>query len=623
MIITTDKDFLTRLETLRGTGPLVLDIETGNGVNPWDREAPAYMVGIALGLLDDPSTDTYFSFGHEGGNISYELLPQLIALIDGREITGWNLSFDFKLLTFCGLKLPKKMRDGIIAAHLVNENEESLALKNMGRLYFGDAAGAEQDELKLALKTLKLTMGQLQHTPASLVGPYAIQDIKLTRNMTAFLETLLVKWRLTDLFDQVCEFALALVEMMLTGLLIDPEEVHRQIKMIGPRIVETREEIHRLAGSEINLNSPKQLKEWLKIPKTDKKTLVELLEREERPEVRLLLEYRQLSKATSTYFLPFLALADSNNRLHTELNVTGTVTGRLSSRKPNLQNQSRTQSDRTFSVRSCFVAPPGHFFAEMDYASIEPRLGVHYSKDPEMIAAFHAGLDFHTKIARTIHKREEINSEERTDAKSTGLGLLYGLGAHKLSVKLLLRHAKDECGQYIFHHALAWRFNKETDELEQVPCSLIDAEFCTCAGKDYTAKYFNAWKGLQPCIRAVNDAAATFRYVRNPLSGRCRRFPNPRKDAHKAFNSLIQSSAADILRLALTEIAREDWGPDPVRMVNTVHDSICWEVPFNDRALARLQRIKYIMENVVVLSVPIVVDCKVGMNMSNMGKVDL
>lgn len=626
MIVTNEEQFAVAIERLRGTSPLALDLET-SGLHMFARENPARLVGVAVGLLGYPETDCYISFRHgDGPNVPIERLAELRLLVEGRELVNHNLAFDMRMLHCDGFALPPKIRDTIIYAHMANENEESLALKKLGVKYLGESSDEQQRELfedlkKMGYRSKDDAMGNMWRLPAEKVGPYAIQDIRLARRLLAFYTPIIEKWRLTSLCAERHEYQLALTRMELRGLRLDTDEVARQRTAIGPRLEAIRARLVELGAGEVNLNSPAQLCKWLGLTTSKKEVLEAIVEREQREDIRLLLEYRQLMKADTAFFLPLLEKASAANKVHTSFKVYGTRTGRLSSVDPNLQQQSRNQSGRKYSVRNCFVPDEGYFFVEADFSSVEPRTATHYSGDPEMLAAFRANLDFHSKIARTMFRREDISKEQRTDAKSLGLGVLYGMGSIKAAIKLGLRHDKDDNGEYEFHHALAWTVD-DAEQLVQVPCSAINKEYCACAGKEYVNKYYAAWPALKPCITAVTKQAESFGYIRIPLTSHVCRLADKRK-AYATFNKLVQGTAGEIMRRALMAVCREFNKPGDPEPLLVVHDSLLMQVPFGPNALSQIKRMKELMETTTEISVPLPVDVKVGLSMGNLGEIQL
>lgn len=623
MLVDTLEKFEYAIEVLNAVeGPLVLDTET-SGLYMFAAESPARMVGIAIGPMAAENTerDFYFTFRHEeGDNLPIGLLQQLRDLCEKRAWLCHNASFDIKILHCDGFALPVAVYDTIVAAHLSNENRPTFALKDLSAQYFGASSVEENLVMQSELKKRGLKgKGNICKLPASLIAPYALMDIDLTRRLYHVLLKELETWRLLALFLEVNEFLLALIRTEIRGVLLDKEEAQRQISIIGPKIATYAAELHSLAG-DININSPAQLKKWLKLESTAKPVLEEVLERDQRRDIRVLLDYRALTKAESTYFRPLMELADTESRIHTSYKVHGTVTGRLSSSEPNLQNSSRDQSNRGYSVRKCFVAPPGSFLVEADYSAIEPRIAAHYSKDPTMLEAFNQGRDFHSAVARSMYKKDSVSKEERTNAKALGLGILYGMGSYKAAVKLGLRHEATGDGGWEVHHEPVWVMSEE-EGLVQVPCS-TNAEFCTCAGRAYVRKFYEGLPELEPTIKNVRNHAIRSGYIRNPVTGRCSRFEGTRHP-HKAFNSLIQQTAAEILRRAFTVLDKQFTRPEDPQIVLTVHDSIAFEVRFGPDAEEQIRTIKRLMEQTTKLDVPVIVDIKVGLSLGNLAEVSL
>lgn len=629
---------LAHLRSLPADEPLCIDTET-TGLDPWRRENPDRLVGISVCGLTTPDTGYYFSWRHaEGDNLPLELMGPIRELLGTRECVYHNAAFDIPMMWHDGFKVPRRIADTLIAAHLANENEgddnkKGFALKVLGVKYLGASADDEQKALHEHLKARKLRgPGHMWKLPAALVAPYAVQDVHLTRDLYWNRRAELERWRLLPLFEEVSRFLLATIRMSMKGLLIDRDEIGRQRTSIGPRLASTQARIRELAGFDINVNSSKQLQTWLGLKSTAKKDLLAIQAATPREDIQQLLVYRQLKKAESSFFLPLLERADTNDRIHTNYRVAGTVTGRLSSSSPNLQQMSNDEREvRAYSVRRCVTAPKpptgssGYwdtFLAEFDYSTIEPRIAAHYSQDATMKDAFLKGVDFHTAIAREMYRKKDIDKGERTRAKNLGLGILYGMGSYKAAVTLGLRHEKLPHGGYEFHHDLVWVMRD--DNLTQVACSEASEEFCSCAGKVFIQKYYTSVPELEPFVRMLRNKASTYGYIRNPVSGRVRRFVGKNSHPHKALNSLIQGTAADILRRALVrldELFEDD--PDAPRMTLTVHDSLLFEVKVGPKAADYLRTIKSVMEESTKLDVPIPVDAKIGTSWGGMVDVHL
>jgi DNA polymerase I-like protein with 3'-5' exonuclease and polymerase domains len=215
-----------------------------------------------------------------------------------------------------------------------------------------------------------------------------------------------------------------------------------------------------------------------------------------------------------------------------------------------------------------------------------------------------------------------ITKEQRQNAKTLGLGVLYGMGALKAARNLGLRHRKLADGGWEVHTEEVWGFDTEGN-LEQRPCSVNDAEFCTCSGKSYVQRYYAAIPELEPTIRRVRSKARETGYIRNPLTGMCQRFDERLRNPHKAFNALIQSSAAEVLRRAFTALGRTFTRPEDPKIILTVHDSISFEIRHSKYAIEQVKIIRQIMENTTKIDVPLQVEIKIGRNLGNMGVINV
>jgi len=356
-------------------------------------------------------------------------------------------------------------------------------------------------------------------------------------------------------------------------------------------------EIHQKAGTEFNINSPRQLGDVLfnklNLPKPVKygkgkmiSTAVDVLEElsAEHEVPRLVLDYRQLSKLKSTYVDALPAqLNHSTKRLHTTFNQTGTTTGRLSSINPNLQNiPIRTELGRE--IRAAFIAEPGHVLLSADYSQIELRLLAHFSDDPLLVEAFRRGDDIHTLTAARVFGVPPlmIDAEQRRRAKAVNFGIVYGLSAFGLSQQIGIEQREAK--------------------------KFIDA-------------YFEKYAGVRGFIDRV--LAGTRREQRvKTLFGRVRpipdinsKNPNMRGFAERtAVNTPLQGTAADLIKLAMIAIDKELVERKlKSRMLLQVHDELLFETPESEietmRALVREK-----MENVHPLKVPLLVEVGVGPN---------
>jgi DNA polymerase-1 len=382
--------------------------------------------------------------------------------------------------------------------------------------------------------------------------------------------------------------------MEMAGLKIDVSVLDVMSREMGTQLEDLTRRICEIADCEFNINSPRQLGEILfdklNLPRPRKlrksgqystavEILEELAEKHELP--KLVLEYRQLSKFKSTYIDVIPKLIDPRTgRLHTSFHQAAASTGRLSSSDPNLQNIP-VRADLGRKIRGAFVAEQGWWFVSADYSQVELRILAHLSGDERLAEAFSAGEDIHRRTAAAVLGLpiDEVTSMQRSRAKAVNFGIVYGQTPFGLAQQLGI--SPDEAAEFI-------------------------------------AKYFEQYQGVQNyienCLAQARDTGLT-----RTLFGRIRQHPeiNSRNGMRRsmaertAINSPIQGTAADIIKIAMIrihdELRREKLR---TRMVLQVHDELIFEVP--DDELAVKESIRDLMQNVVQLNVPLIVDVKQG-----------
>jgi DNA polymerase-1 len=353
---------------------------------------------------------------------------------------------------------------------------------------------------------------------------------------------------------------------------------------------------YALAGKEFNLSSPKQLAQILfveqgipvgkktatGVPSTAEEVLQELAHDYELPKV--LLEYRGLAKLKSTYTdkLPQM-INPRTGRVHTSYHQAVTVTGRLSSADPNLQNiPIRTEEGRR--IRQAFIAPEGYRIVAADYSQIELRIMAHLSGDSGLLQAFGANLDVHRATAAEVFgvPLEEVSPDQRRSAKAINFGLIYGMSAFGLARQL--RISRSEAQQYI-------------------------------------ERYFERYPGVKRYMEDTRKQAAQQGYV-STLGGRRLYLPeiNDRSAMRRqaaeraAINAPMQGTAADIIKKAMISV--DQWlqsGSCDARMIMQVHDELVFEVESESVELFR-EKITQIMSGAMSLDVPLLVEVGVGVN---------
>ena len=384
-------------------------------------------------------------------------------------------------------------------------------------------------------------------------------------------------------------------EIEATGFMIDVEGMHEYADALTSLANDLTCQIYMQAGREFNINSPKQLGEVLfeeiGLPcnkkktksgySTDAATLEDL--RSYSPIIDDILEYRQVNKLNGTYATALPAVADDNNRIHTDFKQALTATGRLSSAEPNLQNiPIRTKMGRQ--MRKYFVAREGYSLVDADYSQIELRLLAHISGDYTMKESFISGEDIHTKTASAVFgiPEDQVTEEMRKRAKAVNFGIVYGIGGFSLAKDIGTSVA--EATQYIKNYKMNY---PDIDRyLDQV---VKDAE-----SDGYTTTAF----GRRRYIPEINSQ-----------NGNIRAFGR-----RVAMNAPIQGTAADIMKIAMLKVnsALKNQGFD-AKIVMQVHDELVIEVK-DDQVQACMKLVREEMESAVELSVPLTVDVTVGKN---------
>ena len=387
-----------------------------------------------------------------------------------------------------------------------------------------------------------------------------------------------------------------LTKMELTGIHLDGAALKEYNKELTSAISLIEQNIYKEVGHEFNIASPKQLQtvlfeeRHLKAGKktktgysTDTSVLEELALYD--PVPRMILEYRELAKIQSTYVETLPTLTDSQGRIHTDFVQTGTATGRLSCREPNLQNiPVRTEAGRK--IRSAFTAPKGTVLISADYAQIELVVLAHLSGDKNMCKAFNEGTDVHKATAALIYNvpPEHVTPEMRRTAKTINFGVIYGMSAFRLANDLGI--SRTQASQFIQNYFTMYadvdRFIKETVAQAEKTGSIT-----TIMGRTRPIFGINS-------VNKVEKAAAE----------------------RIAVNSPVQGSAADIVKKAMTDISLAlEKAKSPARLLLQVHDELIFECPDDKTEIEKtIALIKDKMEHAVELSVPLRVSIEYGKN---------
>jgi DNA polymerase-1 len=486
----------------------------------------------------------------------------------------------------------------MVAAYVLNPSRNSYGLKELSFEMLGEAMTTIDQLIGKGAKQRSMLS-----VPVSDVAPYACADADMTLRLAQYFKPELEKQKLMSLFmDMEMPLVEILAGMEINGIRVDEKRLNELGTELQGRMKSLEAEIHALAGEAFNVNSPKQLAsilfEKLKLPagrktktgfSTDEDVLSKLAEQHALPSK--LLEFRELQKLQSTYVEGLREAIDPvSQRVHTHFNQTVAATGRLSSTNPNLQNiPIRTETGRK--IRQVFVADPGCVLLSADYSQIDLRMLAHISGDPVLSEAFRKGEDVHTTTAVEIFgvKPDQVTQDLRRIAKSINFGIVYGISAFGLSQQLNI--AMDEAKRHI---------------------------------ERYFERYAGVRAWMDKCLAEAKEAGSVrtllgrIRYVPEIQS----KNPNIRGFGERiALNTPIQGTSADVIKLAMVHLFRAKESLQ-AKMLLQVHDELVFEVAEKD-VVATARGIKPYMENAVKLSIPVLVDFKMGSSWAQMKPLSL
>ena len=515
---------------------------------------------------------------------------QLLARLWGCEqltLVLHNGKFDYQVLKTAGIFTQARCRlfDTMIAAWLLDPDRLSFGLESLAETQLG-LQGLDYKEVVPKGCTFAAVS-------IPLATQYAAEDADFTLQLYHVYKPALEQARLTALFETL-EMPLMpiLADMEARGIFLKKEELFAFSEELAESLAKEEAEIYKLVGHPFNIASPKQLQEVLfierKLPtgkktktgySTDISVLEELAVIDELP--AKIVDYRASAKLKSGYADALPLLADSKGRIHTSFIQTGTATGRLSSRDPNLQNiPIRGEEGRK--IRRAFYAAKGNKLISADYAQIELVILAHFSRDENLVKAFRQGIDVHAATASLIFNVpiENVVSDMRRIAKVINFGVMYGMSAFRLANQLRISRTE---------------------------------------AADFITRYFITYSGVAAFMEVLKQTAAEKGFVET-LMGRRRTIraitsknQKQRAAAERiAINTPIQGSAADIVKSAMLRVERalKQQGLS-ARLLLQVHDELILEAPDNEVECVKVL-LKKEMENVVELAVPLRVGIEAG-----------
>jgi len=514
-----------------------------------------------------------------------------------------NAKFDLQVFRKAGIEVAGLVGDSMVASYVLDASRSSHGLDGL--------AQSQLDYTCIAFRDL-VGSGTLQRTfdqvPLAHAVPYAAEDADIAGRLDRLLTDRLDQAGLGALYRTLeMPLVTVLADLEWNGILVDRTELDRQCDRLSALADGLRKQIVDLAPHPFNPDSPKQLAAVLfnqpddalpglglragKRTQGGLSTGIEVLERlavdptvvSELPSQ--VIEYRKLRKLVGTYLEALKgSIEPTTGRIHASFHQTGTATGRLSSSDPNMQNiPIRTDVGRE--VRRAFIAPRGFELLSCDYSQIELRVLAHLAEDPAMIAAFEQSVDIHTAVAAEVHGIEPrlVTPEQRSGAKMVNFGIIYGITPWGLARRLGGGTSPARAKEIIDGYRA--RFRRIDGFLRE----------CVSHAKEH------GW---------VETMAGRRRAVPQVLS------PNAAERAlgeRMAINSVVQGSAADIMKMAMVKIHGAIDKHVGSRMLLQIHDELVFEVPAESLAATQSWVVQQ-MESAASLKVPLTVESSHGIN---------
>ena len=549
----------------------------------------------------------YFPFGHLGGGnmipAQVKAYMKKICALPCPKIFH-NAQYDVGWLQASGIEVKGEIIDTMIAAALVDENRFSYSLNALSIDYLGEIK-AETDLKEAAAAHGIDAKAEMWKLPAEHVGYYAEQDARLTLNLWQRFKQEIATQSLTTVWKLEQQLIPILIKMRQRGVRVQVGLAEKLKKEMMSQEKELLLDIKKETGLEVDIWAARQIakafdKLKLHYPRTEKTKEPSFTQNwlinNKHKLAKLIVQAREINKFHGT-FLSSIMKYQVKGRIHGEIqqlrsDLGGTVSGRLSMSNPNLQQVPARNKDFGPKIRSLFIPEEGYKWGSFDYSQQEPRMTVHYASSigengyagsHELVEAYqNSSADFHQTIA-------DLVGIERTQAKTIGLGLMYGMGKNKLANSLGV--SKEEADELIIKYNNKVPFVKKLSDR----CKIAADEKGVIRTKKGRKCRFDKWEtkacGLH-LAETFDNAVA--KYGRDNIK---------RAYTYKALNRLIQGSSADQTKQAMLDCS--DAGHLPILQI---HDELCFNVKDEEHA----KKIKKIMESTIEFKVPSVVEYGLG-----------
>ena len=566
-----------------------------------------FVVGVAISF---EGFDGYFPVRHErGGNFSEDEVKKWLVKLFKEDpiVICHNAVYDLGWLRRWGVECNvTKVYDTLIAAPLVDENRYSYSLDSLSKDYLGERKQGnllEEFGKEHGFKAIEY----MHMVPVEIAGVYAEQDTRLTLKLWEFLRVEIQKQGLTDIFNLETDLLRLLLEMRWKGVRVDLDKAEKTKKFFKSEEEKIYQNIKKETGIDIGSSDIyaaaslqkifDKLGEKYELTEKNKQAKISntLMRESDNPLIQSISVAREYNKAHTT-FIDSILKHQVDGRIHAEINQLkgeygGTVSGRLSMNNPNLQQVPARNEAIGPKIRSLFLPEEGHKWASLDYSQQEPRLLVHYAQKhglegaETLIKFFHEGKDFHQVTA-------EMAGISRKEAKTIGLGLMYGMGIAKLADSLDI--SPDQA------KALKKKYNDNVQFLNNIIVRATryteqNGFINTLLGRRCRFELWENKDFYDKRMMSYENAKKTWAWNEMKRAG-----------TYRALNRLIQGSAADQTKKAMVDL----WKNLGVIPMIQIHDELNVSIA-NE---TQVKEIKEIMESAVELHVPVKCDAEIGDN---------
>lgn len=579
MLISTPDQFAQFERWAADHDVLATDTET-DGLLPYNGNK---VVGVSVGVGEEAF---YLPFRHgQGPNLPERFMPPLIDILNSKHLIFHNAKFDLHMLGREGLDIDSiPYEDTMLAAHLVNTQEPSLALKKLSDKYQVGVGSADEEELRGAVTALTGVRrknewkGHMWKLPSAMVEPYASTDARLTWGLyekywDAIDELGFFESTIPDdpdgLYRADIEYNRIITRMERRGLLVDRELLEEYDLVAKDGMERTLAKIMKLNPGfreDFDPANHHHVRPALNV----KSSMKEVLQEVGTETADLIVEYRDYKTASNNYYAKYRQTMNDEDILRSDFQQAGTMTGRLSCWNPNLQAISRYTERQP--IKDLFLARPGWTLMEFDLSQAELRVTAYYAKVAGMMEIFADGRDLHSATAEDL-------GIPRDTAKRINLSAIYGIGERKFAEKYKM--SREEANRWL-------------------------------------TLYHSGYPEIRRFYKGMMRQAEKDHYITLP-TGRIKRYLVPQTNIYdsrgfnfgeqKAASNYIQGTVAEIMRIAMTRIERE-LSEDEARMLLTVHDSILFEV----RKDTDIQRVASIIMQCMTSfgDMPLAAEAKIG-----------